>query len=86
MTELILLMEEVLENITTSPNDNQQGQSNQKSPSSSANNWNDTTDTWRKARKSIVTQFTENIFSDKYGDNWDRRQERFLKVFHEWEI
>lgn len=88
-------MAKVLEKITSDNNDQPQAAAHslqkpiphtQTSPNNSNGTWSDPKDIRRKARKSISSQFTKNLFSGKFGDNWDRQQERFLRACNEWEI
>lgn len=80
--ELVAILAKVLDRLT---NDNRQANP-LSSPDGNHTSWNDPKDIKRKARKSISSQFNKRMFSGKFGDNWDRHLERFLKACTEWEI
>lgn len=82
MSELFTVMAKILNKLSPTEAVNQINQS----PVGSGNSWNDAKDTKRKARKALASKFNKKMFTGKFGDNWDRHQERFLRACSEWEI
>lgn len=80
MFELISLMSRILDRVSGNH------APNNLSPSSNKSNWTDPKDTRREARKAFSSQFAKKLVSGKFGDNWDRHQESFLRSCEEWEI